>query len=72
MADAAPDYGCGAPANPPLTLSAVVFLTFRLVGFFVAIAMLLGAYANTEETPIVRAWRKIRVRAGDYHECVKT
>ena len=35
------NYGCGEPANPPLTLSALVFFTFRLVGFFVGIAMLL-------------------------------
>jgi hypothetical protein len=35
------DYGCGEPANPPLTLSALVFFTFRLVGFFVGMSKLL-------------------------------
>jgi len=52
---AAVDYGCGEPANPPLTLSALVFFTFRLVGFFVGIRLLLCAYANSELTPIVCA-----------------
>lgn len=39
LTDSALDYAWGEPAKPPFTLSADVFLTFRFVGFLVAIAI---------------------------------